>query len=145
MALEDLDAAFELPDIITDQKLRALYEVLVHRMRYEARDLPMNTVQQLLIERIAYNYIVLRSKERGELGGFSHSTVQKDFNSFWLSMTAEFNRLMGKTEGVVANERKTMGKQMQTIILNTLSQVTDAKVRSELLQKLAVEFDKAGI
>jgi hypothetical protein len=145
MALEELDAAFELPDIITDPKLRSLYEVLVHRLRLEAKDLPMNTVQQLLIERICYNYIVLRSKERGDLGGFSHSTVQKDFNSFWLSMTAEFNRLLGKTEAVAGTERKSLGKQMQTIIMSTVAQVSDVKVRSELLQKLATEFEKAGI
>jgi hypothetical protein len=53
MAYEDLDPAFVLPENIADDRLRGLYEVIVQRLRHEARDLPMNTVQQLLIERIA--------------------------------------------------------------------------------------------
>jgi hypothetical protein len=145
MALEDLDSAFELPDVVQDEKLRALYEVLVHRMREEARHLPMNTVQQLLIERIAFNYIVLRSKERGELGGFSHSGVQKDYNTFWLSMTAEFNRLLGKSEPLSGLERKALLKEIQQIITNTLATVQDKRVRSELLEKMASAFETAKI
>lgn len=142
--LESLDAAFELPDVIEDEKLRALYEVLIHRMRNEARHLPMNTVQQLLIERIAYNYIVLRSKERGELGGFSHSGVQKDFNTFWLTMTAEFNRMLGKEIG--GTDRKALLKDIQKIIVDTVATgVQDPKVRGDLLEKLAAAFESAGI
>lgn len=142
MALDDLDTAFELPDHIEDVKLRQLYEVLVHRMRDEARNLPMNTVQQLLIERIAYNYIVLRSKERGELGGFAHANVQKDFNAFWLSMTQEFNRMLGKTENMNANERKILLREIQQVIVTTVSSsVSDPKTRSDLLSNMAAAFE----
>lgn len=141
--LAELDAAFELPDVVSDPKLRSLYEVLVHRMREEARHLPMNTVQQLLIERIAYNYIVLRSKERGELGGFAHSTVQKDYNTFWLTMTAEFNKMLGKESG--GTDRKALLKDVQEIIVKTVNGYPDPKVRGELLEKLAAAFESAGI
>ncbi len=145
MTYERLDGAFELPDTVEDPKLRALYEVIVHDMRAEAAHLPMNTVQQLLIERICFNYIVLKSKERGDLGGFSHSGVQKDYNTFWLSMTSEFNRLLGKSEPMNGAERKALLKEMQQIIVNTVQTVSDPRVRSGLLEKLAVAFDKAGI
>jgi len=143
--LRDLDAAFELPDVVTDEKLRGLYEVLVARMRNEARHLPMNTVQQLLIERIAFNYIVLRSKERGELGGFAHSNVQKDYNSFWLGMTAEFNRLLGKSEPMSGADRKALLREMQQLIIETVATVPDVRTRSDLLEKMANAFEKAGI
>lgn len=146
MALDDLDAAFELPEHVEDEKLRHLYEVLVHRMRDEAKNLPMNTVQQLLIERIAYNYIVLRAKERGELGGFAHANVQKDFNAFWLSMTQEFNRMLGKTEAMNGNERKAMLREIQQIIVNTVSaSVNDPKTRSDLLVNMAAAFETVKI
>lgn len=142
MALDDLDAAFEPPEEVTDTKLRGLYEVLVARMRDEAKNLPMNTVQQLLIERIAYNYIVLRSKERGELGGFAHANVQKDFNAFWLSMTQEFNRMLGKTENMNGNERKALLKEIQQVIVTTVSQsVSDPKTRSDILVNMAAAFE----
>lgn len=145
MAYEELDAAFELPEVVTDAKLRALYEVIVHKMREEARHLPMNTVQQLLIERIAFNYIVLKSKERGELGGFAHSNVQKDYNTFWLTMTAEFNKLLGKSDPMSGADRKALLKEMQQLIVSTVATVPDPKVRSDLLEKMAAAFDKAGI
>lgn len=143
--LQDLDAAFELPDVVTDPKLRELYEVLVFRMRQEARHLPMNTVQQLLIERIAYNYIVLRSKERGELGGFGTANIQKDYNSFWLGMTSEFNRLLGKSEAMSGSDRKALLKDIQSIIVQTVATVEDESVRAHLLEQMATAFEKAGI
>lgn len=146
MALEDLDAAFELSETVTDPKLRGLYEVLVYRMREEAKHLPMNTIQQLLIERIAYNYIVLRSKERGELGGFNTASIQKDFNTFWLSMTQEFNRMLGKTEPMSAVEKKALLKEIQQLIVSTVSSsVPDAKTRSDLLVNLATAFESNKI
>lgn len=146
MALDDLDAAFELPDIVKDPKLRGLYEVLVFRMREEARHLPMNTVQQLLIERIAYNYIVLRSKERGELGGFNTASIQKDFNTFWMSMTTEFNRMLGKSEPMNGLERKALLKEIQQLIISTVSaSVPDAKTRSDVLVSLAAAFETTKI
>lgn len=145
-SLEDLDAAFELPDdAVPDPRLRALYEVLVHRMREEAKHLPMNTVQQLLIERIAFNYVVLRSKERGELGGFAHSTVQKDFNTFWLSMTQEFNRLLGKVEGIGVADRKALLKDVQQIVVGTLASISDPHLRNDLMEKIAAGFEAKGI
>ncbi len=144
--LAALDGAFVLPEAVTDQNLRLLYEVLVARMREEARHLPMNTVQQLLIERIAYNYVVMRAKENGDMGGFGSTSVQKDFNTFWLTMTAEFNRMLGKTgEPLAASERKALLRDMQQIIMNTIATVADPKTRGELLERLADAFQKAKI
>ncbi len=143
--LDDLDSAFELPEIIDDAKLRGLYEVLVARMRAEASHLPMNTVQQLLIERICYNYVVMKAKENGSLGGFNSTSVQKDFNTFWLTMTAEFNRMLGKVAPMQANDRKTLLKDVQEIIISTLGTLPDPRQRSELLARMAAEFEKAGI
>ncbi len=144
-ALESLDAAFELPDVVKDPKLRMLYEVLVHRMKREAEHLPMNTVQMLLIERIAFNYVVLRSKERGELGGFSSSSIQKDYNTFWLTMTTEFNRLLGKVEGVTAADRKSLLREVQQVIMAVLADVSDPRQRTELIEKMAAGFEARGI
>jgi hypothetical protein len=144
--LDDLDAAFTLPEIVDDPKLRGLYEVLVHRMRKEAEPLPMNTVQQLLIERIAYNYIVMRCRENGELGGFTTAAVQKDFNTFWLSMTQEFNKMLGKTETLNGNERKALLREVQQLILSTVNaSVNDPKTRSDLLVNMAAAFENVKI
>jgi len=144
--LDALDDAYELPEHVTCPRLRRLYEVLIHRMREEAKHLPMNTVQQLLIERIAYNYIILRWKERGESGGFGSASVQKEFNVFWLSMTQEFNRMLGKVEPVAVSDRKALLRDIQKLIVSTVqSVVPDPKSRKALLEQFAVGFEKAGI
>jgi hypothetical protein len=129
----DLDAAFTLPDVIEDQALRGLYEVLVARMRDEASHLPMSTVQQLLIERIAYNYIVLRWYEMRQM--FAHTTAQKDFNTFWLSMTQEFNRQLRAQDDAARNA---LLKQIFAIISDTLSGED-----SEVSDRLSTRFSQA--
>lgn len=144
--LDSLDGVFELPDgVVEDQDLRTMYEVLVARMRREAEHLPMNTVQQLLIERIAMNYIVLRQKERNPIGskeGFAHATVQKDFNTFWLSMTKEFNALLGRTD--VAMRDAILG-EVRDLILRTLAQVPDSEVREDIKARFAMAFEQNGL
>jgi hypothetical protein len=141
-----LDGAFYLPDHIDNPPLRELYEVIVARMRNEAKDLPMNTVQQLLIERIAYNYVVMREKERGALGGFNTTAVQKDFNTFWLSMTQEFNRMLVKSEALTGHERKELLREIQQVIFRSVNEaVSDPRTRSNLLSSMATAFEKVKI
>lgn len=142
--LDALDDAFHLPDSIEDPRLRRLYEVLVFRMRTEARDLPMNTVQQLLIERIAFCYVMMRDRENN--GGFQSPASIKDFNAFWLSMTQEFNRMLGKAETLSGNERKNLLREVQRLILATVNgSVQDPKTRSNLLRNMAAAFENVKI
>ncbi len=144
--LDDLDPAFHLPDTVEDQNLRNLYEVIVHRMRTEARDLPMNTVQQLLIERIANNYIFLRARENGQHGGFQTAAAQKDYNTFWLSMTQEFNRMLSKADTLTGVDRQKLLRDIQQLIVQTVNgSVTDPKTRSDLLVNMATAFESVKI
>lgn len=131
----DMDSAFTLPESIDDEQLRTLYEVIVHRLRSEAAHLTMTTVQQLLIERIAYNYIVLRYNESNN--GFAHSTAQKEFNSFWLSMTQEFNRQVRQSD---EEFRATLLNQVAGIfasVLDTEDKETSSRLRSKFQDALA--------
>lgn len=144
-ALDDLDIAFELPSNVTDPKLRKLYEVLVVRMRRESAHLPMNTVQQLLIERIAFNYIVLRwkeSKNPGEDGSFQSPTQQKDYNTFWLSMTQEFNKQMRSTD---VEFRQQVFRTMSEVVAGVLKEIEDPTVRRKIQQRLADQLSREGL
>lgn len=143
--LDDLDLAFTLPENIRDANLRKLYEILVVRMRRESAHLPMNTVQQLLIERIAYNYIVMRYKESfdpGQDGAFQHATQQKEYNTFWLSMTQEFNKQMRSTD---AEYRTQVFKAMAETVASILEEINDPAVRSRMKAKIADSLSKAGL
>jgi hypothetical protein len=143
--LDSLDIAFELPENIADPKLRTLYEILVSRMRQEARHMAMNTVQNLFIERIAYNYIVLRMKERlpaGDPDGFAHANQQKEYNDFWLKCATEFNRMMRVSD---SDYRDAVMKEVRDIIITTLQDVPDVNTREMLVDRFAESFRKAGI
>ena len=140
----DLDAAFTLPDNIEDPRWRELYEVIVTRMRREAQGLPMNTVQALLIERIAYNYIVLRVKEAasGTSQGFAHATAQKEFNTFWLSMTVEFNRLLRTAD---SDFRAQVVQQVAQVVNASLEVIKDPQVKADVRRRLADELEGMGL
>ena len=144
--LDSLDAAFNLPETVcSDADMRQLYEVIVARKRREALYLPMNTVQQLLIERIAFNYIVLRMREReqtGTTGGFEHARMQKDFNTFWLSMTKEFNNLLERSD---KGNRDAILGEVRDIVLTTLSGVSDTQTRQDLMIRFSEAFESAGL
>jgi hypothetical protein len=154
-----LDEAFTLPPepgedtpgVHIPQQLRELFEFLVVRMRREAHHLPMNTVQQLLIERIAFNYIMLKAKERRPLGddqGFQHAGIQKDWNTFWLSMTGQFNDLLLKNRASDEELRRQeelkarVGKEVLSV-LN--AELADRALFEQVRHALAEAMDRVGL
>lgn len=139
---EALDMFFTLPEWLDNVELRQGYEVIVARMRRECEHVPLNTIQNLLIERIALNYVVLKHKESyrpGEEGGFDHMTVVKDWNTFWLKTTAEFNDLLVKFK---PDDRKAVLGEVKSIIISVLNSVEDVTLRSDLIGRLARAFDQ---
>lgn len=140
---DDLARAFALPTWVDEEGgegLRALHAAIVERLRREAAGMPMNTVQQLLLERIAYNYIVLKWKE--ETNGFTNTSQQKDFNTWWLSMTQEFNRLL------MANQdrmREALLLQVQQIVNDSLRLITDDEERRNVRRHLAEAFAEVDL
>lgn len=133
---DDLSPAFDLTfteDVPED--LVTLHGAIVARLRREAAGLPMNTTQTLLLERIAHNYIVLRMKERS--GGFTTPAQQKDFNTFWLSMTQEFNRLLMNNQDKM---REALLLEISSIVMGGLDMIHDAEDRKALRRHFQAEF-----
>jgi hypothetical protein len=145
--VESLDGFFTLPAWVTRRELREGYEAIVSRMRRECMHVPMNTVQQLLIERIAFNYIILKQREAARMGterGFADPDAIKDFNTFWLKMTAEFNNLLVKfkpsdKEAVMAQVRGAVEEIMATL------PPEHHELRNELMYRFVKTFERAGL
>lgn len=136
----DLDELFTLPEEIElESGLRTAYEVIVMRMRAEARGIPMTTVQQLLIERIAYNYVIMRHHERQN--EFRTTTAQKEFNNFWLSMTHEFNSLVKVTD---SEYREQLLQHVGKVITDALTE-DYPEVAGPIRQRLSEEFAVQGL
>ncbi len=138
---EALDMFFTLPEWIDSFELRSGYEIIVARMRKEAEHVPLNTIQNLLIERVAFNYVALKYMEKtmvGEAGGFESTDVLKNWNTYWLKMTAEFNNLLVRFK---PDDRKAVIGQVKDIIITVLNTIEDDTVRISVLTRLGRAFD----
>lgn len=142
--LNSLDDAFTLPEqILNNSRLHRLYEVVVNRMRQESQGVPMNTIQTLLMERIAYNYIVMKAREQGIIETQMSAAAQKDLQTWWLAMTAQFNKQLNK-----ATEQEFKDKillEVVNVIGNVLSKIEDPKLRKKLRDEMMAGFETAGI
>jgi hypothetical protein len=133
---DDLARAFVLPQWVRDDlELVVLYDNIVTRLRREAAGLPMNTVQQLLLERIAFNYIALKHKEANN--GFARASEQKDFNAWLLSMMQEFNKLLMANQDKL---RDAMMLEIQKVLSEGLSLIRNDEDRRNVRRHLAGQF-----
>lgn len=138
--LSSLDYAFELSDEITDPKLRMLYESIIHRMRTEAAHLPMNTMQQLVIERIARYYISLLAWERSPKFNMREDTR---YTEYWMKMAAQFNSMLMRA--TPAAQRDAFLERIALVIAGVLKTVEDEDVKLEIFQKFMFAFKKEGL
>lgn len=136
---QGLTRAFQLPDeIVEDDELLGLYNEIVDRLRRESAGLSMNTVQQLLLERIANFYVQIKFKEAN---GSSIREV-KDFNAFWLTMTQEFNRLLIASQAQLLDAQRS---EINKIITSAVELIEDAENRRLVRRSLAEGFASAKL
>lgn len=141
----DLDTAFTLSEIVADPNLRTLYEHIVARMRKEAEGTPMGIVQQLLLERIASFYVYMKHKELvpvGSIGGYSSAANQKELNTFWLSMTEQFNKILAKK--TPESIRTEAYQEVTEKVLKVIGKIKDPMLRDKLAEELLKEFSSVS-
>lgn len=135
--VDPLARAFQLPDYISaDEELLALYDHMVAQLRLEASGLPMNTLQMLLIERIASFYIHVKWKE-SEAGRFTTPNQQKEYNVYLLNLMQEFQRVLAAGDDKL---RSALLIEVQKIVLDAVNLVTDDEQRIAVRRELAGGF-----
>lgn len=140
-------AAYVLPGFIPEE-MQVLHAELISRLRAEADHLPhMNTIAELLIERIAFNYIILKYKEsasddNGRIG-FTHERNAKEFNTFWLTMTQEFNKLT-RTGFEAAELRDLIVGQVSEAMTTVLADL-DPSQGAQLRDRFSEAFSEIGL
>lgn len=133
------DAAFQLPEVIVnDASLRALHAEIVTRLRREAAGLPMSTVQNLILERLATLYVWIKYKER--TGGFTDNQ-QKEFNKDWLDLAREFNKLLMAHQDKL---REAMLIELQSIVIEGSKLIKDDEDRRQFRLFLSEKFAEQG-
>lgn len=136
----DEGAAFRLPDYLADDPdLSALYRESIRKLRAEALGLPMHTVQEFLLERIATKYVILRYRER--TGSWLYPQAERDSNDQWLALVKEWNRAL--TAGNDAM-RDSLLRQVEEAVVQGLEQVADPETRKNLRLHFKEKFSAIG-
>jgi hypothetical protein len=137
-----LEAAFELPEsAVGDLGFRMLHTALVQKLLEEAKNIPMQTAQYILIERIATTYIYIKYKEADGFDGLNPIAQDKQ-NVYLLSLLAQFQKMLAKA--TAQEDRENTLREVRDIIVR-VARSSDSSAKQEVLQELIEEFKKVGI
>jgi hypothetical protein len=138
---DGLARAFRLPEHIQqDAELVALYDEMVERLRREALGLSMTTMQQLLIERLATKYVIIRYNENTGWQGLS-ITAEKDMNAQWSDLLKEWNRMLQAGQEKM---RDALLGQFEKISQGAVDMVHDKETRQSLRRHFREQFASMG-
>jgi hypothetical protein len=140
--LSMLDDAFDLPEsAVPDERYRMLYQVIVHRLLEESKNVPMNTAQLLLIERIAANYIYIKVRESGGIDSMN-PLAQDKMNTYFLATLAQFQKMLAKA--TAQEDRESTLREVRDIITKVFKS-SNSPAKQEVFQELLEEFKKVGV
>jgi hypothetical protein len=140
--LDSLDCIFYMPEDMYDADLRFhhMYEVIKTRLQREAVGLPLGTIQELLLERIASMYVTVKYREATD--GFKHASEQRELNSYLMSLFQEWNKVLRSAE---LEERQVMTKALLTVLVGSLKGLDiPNSYKTKMVDKLGTDLEKAG-
>lgn len=141
----ELDAAFTLPEWVNDVRLRGLYEVLVSRFRVESEHVPLNTAQQILIERLASGYIIHRYREGRALGdrnGFGTAAAAKDSNNMLLQLLHQHTETLARFR---PPDKAAVASAVRQAAAEALAAVPEGTLRQEAARGFQDALERAGV
>lgn len=140
MPANKLQAAYVLPEYLQEDLDSAeLFDEVISRLRRETEGIPMSTVQQLLIERIASMYVQIRYMEKT---GFDGVNKQKELNDYWLKLVAEFNKLLTNHDD---KRREQLLLDVQTVVLNAIKLISNEEERRSVRRALTEGFTTLNV
>lgn len=138
-----LETAFELPETaVPDLNFRMLHTALVQKLLEEAKNVPMQTAQYVLIERIATTYIYIKYREAS---GFENLNplVQDKQNVYLLSLLAQFQKMLAKA--TAQEDRDNTLREVRDIIIKVFRASDNDPAKKAAFEELIQEFKKVGI
>jgi len=131
---------FHVPEEVSgDERLSGIYNEIVQNLRREVEGIPMTTVQNLLIERIATLYVIIKRRDETDTW---LPRQQKEYNAQFLAAGAEFNKLLQNNQE--QQRLATVGK-IQGALLAAINRLPDPEARRAMKEFIADEFVKAGL
>lgn len=138
-----LEAAFELPEsAVPDLSFRMLHTALVQKLLEEAKNVPMQTANYVLIERIATTYIYIKYKESAGFENLNPIAQDKQ-NVYLLSLLAQFQKMLAKA--TAQEDRENTLREVRDIIVRVFKSSSADAAKRAAFEELIEEFKKVGI
>ena len=138
---DELSVIFRLPaDVVENEpELAELHLEWIDRLRSESRGIPMHTVQEFILERIATKYVMLRYRELH--GGWVGVNSEKDAHSQWLDLVKEWNKVLAAGHEQL---RDAVLQQAEQISREALELIEDDETRRTLRRHFKERFASIG-
>lgn len=138
-----LEAAFELPETaIPNLNFRMLHMALVNKLLDEAKNVPMQTAQYILIERIATKYIYIKYRESAGFDNMNPIAADKE-NTHLLALLAQFQKMLAKA--TAQEDRDATLREVRDIIVRVFKQSAGDPAKKAAFEELIEEFKRVGI
>lgn len=113
----------------------------LNSLKKDVEGLPLTTVHNMLMERMATFYTIMRKRETEDGSKLSFAEIRANQQQ-WLAMTTEFYKQIKDGEDKRLN---TFKLKVQKIIVNILTLVEDDQLREDLRKRLQRDFSDAGL
>jgi hypothetical protein len=122
-----------------DPSLQLIYAEACSRLKEENPN--ADTLEAMLIERVAFLYVFIRNKETKK--AFAHDRAHKEMFQLWATMAGELRKQRNRTEDTEWMRDKILDQVEKAIIKATAK--LDPKTRNAVQQDLLSELDTHGV
>lgn len=135
------NVTYELPPAMAeaDPALEELYNTMVGNLQLEAMAVgrPLSVYEQILMERVAFNYCFVRYGERS--GDFGKQTTHQQAQKFWLEVSKEFE------ERVKGTESESLARIVKGSFGRALIEIPDKALREQVSVRFSDGLRDAGM
>ena len=132
---------FRLPAYVVEAapELVALHREWIERLSSESRGIPMHTVQEFLLERIATKYALIKFHEI--VNDWRGVRSEQDANAQWLDLVKEWNRVLAAGHEQL---RDSVLREAEEISRDAIAMVEDEETRRRLRLHFKERFAALG-
>lgn len=126
-------------DAIGEEALQLIYSEVIARLREENPD--ADTIESMMIERVAFLYVHIRHKETKKL--FAHDRSHKETLQLWVTMAANLQKKR-QAERDLEAIKDSIVNAVQIAVMDAAKSLPP-EMASDFQEKLLAEFDAAGL
>lgn len=145
---EKFDTAFTCP-VGVDDDLVTFHEKLLAEYRQECSGLDMSTSAVLRVAMLIGMYIKHLNNSRRAYGcpdGYATPAMQKNAEQAWQAAAREHDDYVGALRARTGASGNLVPSDAVTeAVVTALSRVSDVRLRAQIQDQIATEFEKAGI